>query len=81
MIIALTPIMRIQHLLEGIIIVWLLIISAPGESNEPGMTSSQLQDQSGEEGWYLQGEPAITKDQEADLPPCITQEELPSPKA
>jgi S-layer protein (TIGR01567 family) len=72
MIIALIHIMRIQHLLEGIIIVWLLIISAPGESNEPGMAASQLQDQSGEEGWYLQGEPVITKDQEVDLPPCYT---------
>jgi len=81
MIIALIHIMRIQHLLEGIIIVWLLIISAPGESEEPGMAASQLQDQSGEEGWYLQGEPVITEGEEIDLPPCITQVELPSPKA
>ena len=64
--------MRIQHLLIGIIIVWLLIISAPAESEEQGMAASQLQEQSGEEGWYLQGEPVIKKDEEIDLPPCYT---------
>ena len=24
------------------------------------------------DGWYLQGEPVITKDEEIDLPPCYT---------
>jgi hypothetical protein len=27
---------------------------------------------SDEEGWYLQGDPVITKDEEIDLPPCYT---------
>lgn len=36
------------------------------------MAASQLQDKSGEEGWYLQGEPVITEGEEIDLPPCYT---------
>jgi len=28
--------------------------------------------QDNEDGWYLQGEPVITKDKEIDLPPCYT---------
>jgi S-layer protein (TIGR01567 family) len=34
--------------------------------------TSQVQDQADGEGWYLQGEPVITKDKEIDLPPCYT---------
>lgn len=36
------------------------------------MAASQLQEPLGEEGWYLQGEPVIKKDEEIDLPPCYT---------
>jgi hypothetical protein len=34
--------------------------------------SSVAWSQDNEEGWYLKGEPVITKDKEIDLPPCYT---------
>lgn len=34
--------------------------------------ASQSQNLTGGEGWYLQGDPVITKDEEIDLPPCYT---------
>lgn len=38
--------------------------------------ASGEQDQSDGEGWYLQGEPVITKDKEIDLPPCTTNRKV-----
>ena len=47
-------------------------VSAQTDTSDAGTDPAQLQDQSKEEGWYLQGEPVITKDKEIDLPPCYT---------
>jgi S-layer protein (TIGR01567 family) len=59
--------MRIRHLLQIFIIIFLLIVAIPAQTE--GLAPTRL-DQPKEGGWYLQGEPVITKDEEIDLPPC-----------